>query len=183
MLCMVVVFCVNAYQLRSLSGFWQMELQHVNFEAFIVIRLNKMDGCCYDGYIVWFVFRKSKRCDHFYLACWVSRQYIKYMVLACCLLYVTVMMVMNSPKERPKKSRQSFRSISLIQSAFFFKISEKINFIRLSKRLKQGNRFKINDRFIGCEKFELFYNKIIPTSLSKSPISISFHSVCERQAE
>lgn len=120
MLCMVVVFCVNAYQLRSLSGFWQMELQHVNFEAFIVIRLNKMDGCCYDGYVVWFVFRKSKHCDHFYLACWVSRQYIKYMVLACCLLYVTVMMVMNSPKERPKKSRQSFRSISLIQSAFFF---------------------------------------------------------------
>lgn len=52
MLCMVVVFCVNAYQLRILSGFWQMELQHDNFEAFIVIWLNKMDGCCYDGYIV-----------------------------------------------------------------------------------------------------------------------------------
>lgn len=182
MLCMIVVFCVNAYQLRSLSGFWQMELQHDNFEAFIVIRLNKMDGCCYDGYIVWFIFRKSKRCGHFYLACSVSRQYIKYMVLAYCLLYVTVMMIMNSLRRDQKNRDRVFVPLAW-SSQLFFKISEKIHFIRLSKRLKQGNRFQINDRFISCEKFELFYNKIIPTSLSKSPISISFYSVCERQAE
>lgn len=124
MLCMVVVFCVNAYQLRSLSGFWQMELQHDNFEAFIVIRLNKMDGCCYDGYIVWFIFRKYKRCDHFYLACWVSRQYIKYMVLAYCLLYVTVMMVMNSPGRDQKNRDRVFVPLASSSQLFFKNIRE-----------------------------------------------------------
>lgn len=124
MLCMVVVFCVNAYQLRSLSGFWQMELQHDNFEAFIVIRLNKMDGCCYDGYIVWFIFRKSKRCDHFYLACWVSRQYIKYMVLAYCLLYVTVIMVMNCPRRDQKNRDRVFVPLASSSQLFFLNIRE-----------------------------------------------------------